>query len=211
MTANYRLGATPQKRREFGWPLFAWVRRFCGRLSRAVLGVESQMSPANSLVRTVGESVVPGTYLQAFIQNGDHFFVTEIKIYKDGKIDCWGVVSFDEFKQKIREGWVRTNVPNGARISTMLSTLSFTASEVRGGIEEAEFVKQVADEIEKLNGRPASAEICRARMRDYKAAPSEERKRALRTAYENVPAHMRRFLGDMDSKDWEYRNILGIA
>jgi hypothetical protein len=168
------------------------------------------MAP-NSILRTVGEAAFHGTYLQAFIKNGDHYFVTEIKIYKDGNIDCWGLVDFAEFKEKIRQGWVRTKIPNGARISTMLSALNFTASEVRGGVEESEFVKQVADEIEALNGRPTSAHICRDRLREHQEDPTETRKQTLRAAYENVPAHMRRFLGDMDSKDWEYRHILGIT
>jgi hypothetical protein len=164
----------------------------------------------NPILRTVGAITIPGTYLQAFIKNGDHYFVTEIKIYKDGCIDCWGLVNFEEFKEKVRQGWVRTGVPNGARISTMLSTLNFTVSEVRGGVEESEFVKQVADEIAALNGRPTSADICQNRLREYQEVPTEKRKQALRAAYEGVPAHLRRFLGDMDSKDAEYRYILGI-
>lgn len=167
------------------------------------------MAP-NSIVRTAGEITIPGTYLQAFIKNGDHYFITEIKIYTDGKINCWGLVDFEEFKEKVRQGWVRTKVPVGARISSMLSTLNFTATDVRGGVEESEFVKQVADEIASLNGKPTSANICRDCLREYQESPTEERKQRLRTAYENVPAHMRRFLGDMDSKDWDYRKVLEI-
>jgi len=165
--------------------------------------------PLNTIHRTAGDIAVPGTYLQAFIKNGDHYFVTEIKIYRDGSIDCWELVDFEGFKEKVRQGWVRTRVPNGARISTMLSTLNFTVSEVRGGVEESEFVKQVADEIAALNGRPTSADICQSCLRKYQESPTEEHKAALRAAYDNVPVHMRRFLGDMDSKDWEYKHILG--
>lgn len=168
------------------------------------------MTLLNILTRSVEGAVVPGHYIQAFIKNGDHYFVTEIKVYKDGKIDCWGLVDFNDFKEKVREGWVRTRLPDGARVSTMLSTLSFTVTEVSGGIDEAEFVKEVADLVEELNGRPTSADCCRDRLREYRQSPSEERKVALRSAYQGVPAHRRRFLGDMDSKDGEYRHLLGI-
>jgi hypothetical protein len=40
---------------------------------------------------------IPGTWLNAFIHNGN-YYLTEIRIYKDGKIDCWGLVDLDEFK-----------------------------------------------------------------------------------------------------------------
>lgn len=168
------------------------------------------MSFQNSVSRVVGDESVPGTYLQAFIKNGDHYFVTEIKIYKDGKIDCWGLVDFEGFKEKIRQGWVRTSVPNGARISTMVSALNFTVDNVRGGIDEGEFVKQVSDEIDELNERATSAEVCKECLCRHRESPSDASIQALRVAYENVPTHMRRFLGDMDSKDWEYRTALGI-
>lgn len=168
------------------------------------------MALINPIALNVNGVSVPGSYLQAFIKNGDHYFVTEIKVYRDGNIDCWGIVDFDEFKAKVREGWVRTRLPSGARVSMMVSTLNFTVSEVQGGVDESEFVKEVADLIEELNGRPTSAGICQDRLREYQESPTAERKAILRAAYENVPEHMRRFLGDMDSKDWEYKNILGV-
>ena len=46
-----------------------------------------------------GDAVVQGTYLHAFIHKGD-YFLSEIKIYADGRIDCWGLVEFETFKQR---------------------------------------------------------------------------------------------------------------
>jgi hypothetical protein len=43
----------------------------------------------------------------------------------------------------------------------------------------------------------------------YEAAPSEEKREALRKAYEAVPEHLRMYCGDMDSKDEPIRRILG--
>jgi len=42
----------------------------------------------------------------------------------------------------------------------------------------------------------------------YEQAPGEERREALRQAYEAVPEHLRMHCGDMDSKDWPIRHIL---
>lgn len=71
------------------------------------------MSFSNTTYRIVNAVTIPGLFLQAFIKNGDHYFVTEIKVYKDGMIDCWGMVDFDGFKEKVKQGWVKTNLPEG--------------------------------------------------------------------------------------------------
>ena len=43
--------------------------------------------------------------LSAFICNGS-YFLTQIKIYQNGYIDCWGLVTFEKFVQKVQQGWV---------------------------------------------------------------------------------------------------------
>ncbi len=151
--------------------------------------------------------LVPGTSLHAFIHNGD-YHLTDIEVYRDGLIECWGLMTFDEFKRKVDEGWVRVTLPPGARVYAMLGCLTFTASRVVCRINESEFIKEVADELDRLNDRPTSLDRCQKALADYKASPSAERLDAIRIAYEAVPEHNRRFLGDMDTKDSEYRGLL---
>ena len=158
--------------------------------------------------REVDGKIIPGTFLRAFIHN-HHYYLTEIKIYKDGMIDCWELVTFEEFKNKVAQGWVVTTLPEGARVSTAPG-IYFTASDVKSIIEEQEFIKQVADEIRELNGEPTSRQICHEALLRYKKENSEEAKNNLRECYLAVPKHMRRFLGDMDSKDSEYHSILNL-
>jgi hypothetical protein len=70
----------------------------------------------NRVTQRVAEGeVVPGVYFPAFIHNGD-FYLASIVAYKDGMVDCWGLVPFEEFKQKVRDGWVVTSIPDGARV-----------------------------------------------------------------------------------------------
>jgi hypothetical protein len=166
------------------------------------------MSFSNTIYRIVDGVTIPGVFLQAFIKNGDHYYVTEIKVYKDGRIDCWGMVDFDGFKEKVSKGWVRTHLPEGARVSMMVSGLNFTAHQVKSRVEEQEFVKEVEDEIRRLNGQLTTGEICRQALTEYKHEPNEANKEYLRQAYDAVPKHCRIYLGDMDDKDSEYRSIL---
>jgi hypothetical protein len=171
----------------------------------------SEMQFYNFTARKAGDEIIPGTYLQAFIKNGQQYFVVEIKIYKDGVIDCWEKVDLEGFKEKVRTGRVKTRVPEGARVSMMVSGLAFTVTDVKAWVEEEEFVKQVEDEIRRLNGQPTTSELCRKAMNRYGQAPTEENKEQLRQSYEAVPKHLRVFLGDIDSKDWDYLDVLGIT
>lgn len=167
----------------------------------------------NRTYRQVDGVTIPGTFLQAFIKNGQHYFVAEIKIYRDGIIDTHGFehVDLEGFKLRVRTGWVRTTLPEGARVSMMLSSLNFDVSNVKAQVEEEEFIKEVEDEIRRLNAQPTSAQLCAEALENYKKNPTEFEKDKLRQAYETVPKHRRKFLGDMDSKDWEYKRILGMT
>ncbi len=143
----------------------------------------------------------------AFIRNFE-YHLTHISIYRDGMVDCWGLVTFEQFKQKVRSKWVVTQPPQDAKVSVSFLA-SFTATDASYWIEPEEFIREVADEIEGLNGRPTSRDRCSAAWHAYEESPANATKEALRLAYEEVPAHNRRFiLGDMDRKDHPIRRVL---
>lgn len=150
---------------------------------------------------------IDGMYLHAFIHNGE-YFLTEIGIYQDGMIECWEWVDFEGFKQRVHSGWVVTQLPPDARVSVFpLGT--FRASDITYEVYPEEFIKEVADEIEALNGRSTTSERCRAAWATYKASPSDTAKEALRICYEAVPRHLRYYLlGDMGKKDSLIRMVL---
>lgn len=56
-------------------------------------------------IKVIEKIIQPKTNLKyvklpAFICNGS-YFLTDLTIYEDGDIDCWGIVSFKEFLQKV--------------------------------------------------------------------------------------------------------------
>jgi hypothetical protein len=166
------------------------------------------MSLWNTTSREQNGELIPGTFLKAFIHNGGTYYLADIKIYKDAVVDCWGLVDFETFKQKVASGWVVTTLPEGAKVSVSLLA-EFRAVGVGSWVREGEFVKEVADEIERLNGRPTTIEKCSAAYKKFLAEESEEARDFLRQAYEAVPEHNRRFvLGDMDVKDIPVRMII---
>ncbi|MFO0945577.1 MAG: hypothetical protein U1D30_06485 [Planctomycetota bacterium] len=157
-------------------------------------------------VKRDGERI-DGVFRMAFIHNWT-YFLTPIGIYRDGMVDCWGLMTFEEFKQQVRSGRVVTQPPPNAKVSVSFLA-QFTATDACYWIKPEEFIKEIADEIEGLNGRLTTREKCFAAWTAYEASPSEITKDALRLAYEAVPEHNRVFvLSDQDRKDHPIRQVL---
>ncbi|MFM9268028.1 hypothetical protein [Tychonema sp. BBK16] len=143
--------------------------------------------------------IIRGQGLSAFIHN-NNYYETIIGVFEDGMIDCWGLVNFEEFKTKVAQGWVVTEVPKGAMISC--HHLYWGNSTLEFYIEIDEFVKEVEDIINLLQGKQTVAESCIQAFARFLTLQKKENKSSLRVAYNAIPKHLRIYvLGDMDCKD----------
>ena len=166
------------------------------------------MSVQTTLTRTAGRARVPGVSLRAFIHNDGAFFLTEVGVYKDGMVDAWGLLTFEQFVANVRSGWVTTELPRHARVS-IFPFGDFKLVEGKVGISADDLIAEVADVIERLNDRPDSPDRCFTAWERYRAAPTAKNRAALRKAYEAVPAHNRPYiLQDQDSRDAPIREAL---
>ncbi|MGI5224330.1 NADAR family protein [Actinoallomurus sp. CA-142502] len=158
----------------------------------------------NRTFRIVDGERIEGTWRHVFIHNWT-YHLTDLLIYADGAIWCWEWVDLDGLRTKLAQGWIATEIPPGARASAH-DLASWVFDEPRVWIDPDDFVVQVADEIDRLNGRPDSTDRCLRVLDRYLAGRSDEDRRALATAYLAIPAMDRRYaLGDMDAKDWPLR------
>ncbi|MEU6908618.1 hypothetical protein ABZ935_25250 [Streptomyces coeruleorubidus] len=147
--------------------------------------------------RTADGVRVPGTWRHAFIRNGA-YFLTDLFIYADGLIDCWGLVTLEEFAEKLRRGWVATELPDGARVSAH-DLAAWRFSEPRTWLTPELLLAEVRDTIDQLNGRPDSTARCLAAVDAFLADRTEENRTAARAAYLGIPETQRHYaLGDMD-------------
>jgi hypothetical protein len=148
---------------------------------------------------------VEGITRPVFIRNGRDYSLTDLQIYADGSIWCWEWVDLAGLKAKVASGWVATSFEVGARASAH-HLGSWRFAEPQSGMKPEWLLGEVADEIDKLNGRPDSTGRCLHALDQYLVSRTEEDRAALRAAYEAIPEHLRRYaLGDMDSKDWPLR------
>ncbi|WP_406376023.1 NADAR family protein [Streptomyces sp. NBC_00647] len=159
------------------------------------------MSAQHPTYRHVDGERIPGTTRHAFIRNGSDYYLTDLIVYADGLIDCWGLVGVADFEEKLRSGWVATTLEQGARASIHhVASWRFDAPE--SWVTPEMLLGEVRDTIDELNGRPDSTERCREAADTYLADPTEERRRHLFDAYLAIPEHLRHYaLGDMDNKD----------
>jgi hypothetical protein len=80
----------------------------------------------------------------AFIRNGDSYYLTDLKIYADGMVDCWGLVPFEEFAAKVLSGWVATTFDHGARASCH-GVASWTMTRPHSAVEPDDLIAEVGD------------------------------------------------------------------
>ncbi|MFJ7495757.1 NADAR family protein [Streptomyces sp. NPDC097727] len=157
--------------------------------------------------RTADGVRIPGTWRHAFIRNGS-YFLTDLFIYADGLIDCWGLVTIEEFEEKLRTGWVATTLPDGAEVSAH-DLAHWKFSEPRSWLTPELLVAEVRDTIDQLNRRPDSTGRCLAAVDAFLADRTAENRAAAHTAFLAIPVSQRRYaLGDMDSKDWPLRVLV---
>jgi hypothetical protein len=140
-----------------------------------------------------------------------------VGVFQDGMIDCCGLMDYESFKHEVRVKCIVTRLPKKASVRVG-NLAQFTATVAYNFVRPEEFIKEVADEIEQLNGRSTSSDRCRDAWTAYNASPTRETKQRLRKAYEAIPEHNRRYvLKDFDNKDLDIlyvlrsRKLLSIA
>ncbi|MEV6522501.1 NADAR family protein [Longispora sp. NPDC051575] len=156
--------------------------------------------------RMVDEERIDGTWRPVFVRNGDTYFLTDLIVYADGVVECWGLLTLDELRAKLDSGWITVTPRDGARASAFeLATWEFAHSYDQ--LTADDLFAEVRNEMDRLAGRPTAEARCDEAVEVFRRAPTEENRSALREAYLAVPEHERMYLGDMDVKDWPYRAL----
>jgi ribA/ribD-fused uncharacterized protein len=162
----------------------------------------------NRTYRITDGERIEGSWRHVFIKNGNAYFLTDLKVYADGMIDCWGLVDLVAFRRKVASGWVATSYAQGAPANAHLLA-SWHFDQPEAWLTQDQLIAEVADEIEHLAGRPTSEDRCLTALDRYLDEPSDMHLAVLREAYFAVPEHLRHYLlGDQDAKDYPLRALI---
>lgn len=154
---------------------------------------------------------VTGDHLSVIVRSTD-YYIADLRIFKDGiceltRLPSPATLTFDDLQRAVSEGNLVGTIPAGARVG-LHGLGSFVVAEEQHCADPSEMLREVADLFATISGRPDSLARCRAAYAAYLADPCVAFRDALREAYEAVPAHNRRYVGDMDTKDVAVRMII---
>lgn len=136
--------------------------------------------------------------------------LTALYAYEDGFFGVDGlnkILTFDDIEKLFAEKKLCTAPKDGEIISLgALGTAECASSYSK--VKQKEKLKEIENMSLKIQKKPDAHELCIRAYHAYLVEPSEFYKERLRKAYEAVPEHERCFLGDMDSRDSDFRRIL---
>jgi hypothetical protein len=160
--------------------------------------------------RLAGRKEVLGAEVPVVLREGEDYRLTRWFVFADGQTQLGygpALTPLDEVAALFDAGRLTTAVPEGAWVA--IDGLGrFRAGEGHWGVRPRERVREAHDLVHTLTGSTGAVRRCIDRHREYRQEPSPERRELLRQAYEAVPDHLRRYCGDMDSKDGPIRRIL---
>jgi hypothetical protein len=151
-----------------------------------------------------------GAELPVFRKAAEGYHLVRWFLYADGlsQLGPSGeLLSTSEAAGMLARGLLATAVPDGSWV-TIEGLGRFRTADGFWYVEPGEWACEADDLRTVLGGKPSAIQTCIERHTEYERKPTAARRAALRRAYEAVPQHLRRYCGDMDSKDGPIRQIL---
>lgn len=161
---------------------------------------------------TIGYDLLDGEQCNLFYKKEEAIYLTFLTVYEDKTIQIAAAgeefFSPDQVDAMFAEGILLTCPEEGQWVKLAgLGEICLAEPEYEPvTVEEKQ--KEVAEMIKKAAGESDAHERCQKAYHQYLINPNDYNREALRNAYEAVPEHERMYLGDMDSKDWDFRRIL---
>ncbi|HKG06654.1 MAG TPA: hypothetical protein VKB19_09370, partial [Pedobacter sp.] len=155
---------------------------------------------------------INGEKFHIFFRNDDgRTYLSELCVYKNGHIEITNIPAkrtfkIDDLENLTSGGQITTSLETGETV-TLLGLGSFVIKSGQG-VDIANKLKEFVDKYNELNDVENSIAKCSRIFEEYKQKPTLKIKEELRKAYESVPEHQRMFVGTMDTKDYEVRQVI---
>lgn len=155
---------------------------------------------------------INGEKFHFFYRNDDKkIYLIELSLYKSGRIELCNlpvkkVFKFEELDELTEKGILFTELNVGETVTILnLGTFKIKSGS---GIDIKFKINELTDKFNELNGSENSIAKCARIFDEYKENPSKKLRGELKFAYENIPEHRRIFVGTMDTKDYEIRQVI---
>lgn len=153
-----------------------------------------------------------GEKFHIFYRNDDSkTYLAQLSIYQTERIEITNlptkkIFQFDDLKILINNNQLTTELNIGEEV-IILGLGSFIIKSGEGISINSKY-NEFLDKYQELNGKENSISKCSKIFEEYKLHPTFKLKQELKEAYEKVPEHQRMFVGNMDTKDYEVRQVI---
>ncbi len=137
------------------------------------------------LFRDDNGTLIPGETLPAYLHEGNDYVLVDITVYRDGLIDWQGLVDFDSFVARVRDGRITTTVPERAIVRLPLGGVALVTEAI--AVDVQDFIVEVRDRIEELNGRPTTLDQWLAAVARWRIEKTPENRDAALEALDRIP------------------------
>ena len=164
------------------------------------------------VVREMFYETITGDEFSIFMKYEDNNYLVNLVVYENGAVVCYFqgnelTYRLEEIAELFKNGTFFTDFDEPTKvILSDLGEVTFSQAIYPTNIEDK--YTELIDMYKKCKGEKTSLEECREAYYQYLEDPIEFYRENLKVKYELVPEHERMFLGDMDSKDWDYRRII---
>lgn len=165
------------------------------------------------LKKGFGYKLLDGSSSNIFYRRGGRLYLTQILAFEDKtlQIDVEKDNSFqlEEINEMFEKGVFCTSPEEEEWVIIEGLGEVLLREESRSyRLPEQEKRKEVAEMVHRAAKEPDAHDRCIEAHYQYLIDPNDWTREALRKAYEAVPEHERMYLGDMDTKDSDFRRIL---
>ena len=159
-----------------------------------------------------GYRLTDGDMVNVFYRGVEGTQLTTLTAYGDKtvQISACGERYFspEEIEEMFAEGTLGAGPQDGAEWVTIEDFGRLLLAPDLAAVTAADKRQEVVQLIKRASGEADAHAQCMAAYYAYLTAPGEWTRERLREAYEAVPEHERMYLGDMDSRDGDFRRIL---
>lgn len=158
--------------------------------------------------RLVGGERIDGAWCHVWAKGYSGYHLEDLFAYADGSIRCGQTFDLEGLRQRLESGDIALRDPERPAPERPEQTPRWSARYPEPLTNEG-FLGEVGDEIESLNGRPMTSDLCWEAIRRYQREPTDDNRLLVREAYLAIPPHKRVFvLGDMDRQDIPLRQLV---
>ena len=138
-------------------------------------------------------------------------YLVDLSLYKSGHIEITNLPNkltfkFEDLFKLTEKGIITTELKVGETV--IIPNLGSFKIASGNGVDINFKLNELTDKLSELNGNENSISKCARIFDEYKKRPTIKLKNELKISYEEVPNHRRIFVGTMDTKDFEVRQII---